>query len=294
MDPNNNASVGDCGFVVPAWPEVLLVDCQLNGTPTALQVWKGQPVPGGTPAAVLPYGGGTVSVPNPTANLVHEMQEGSLYLDVLGAAGTLGQGPIGRPQGQSFTRVMLTGAGHQPPNPTTATGSCDLLINDVPGEVPDLTMFYECRHNVQNAQFGQLRSGSPGGPIIVDFSDQVSDPVQRGVFRLVEDRDTFLNGGVFPVIDESLSGARIAGQASCWSGEQANGDQALCLNDNRFMVDVDWMNSSGAPVPARAPSWAGTPAPSGSLIWRIGNSWSRCSTRALSRASTASGCSPAA
>ena len=96
VDPNNSASVGDCGIVVPSWPEELLLDCQLNGTPTALQVWKGQPVLGGTPAALLPYSGGTVSVPNPTANLVHEMQEGSLYLEVLGATGTLGQGWLRR------------------------------------------------------------------------------------------------------------------------------------------------------------------------------------------------------
>ena len=249
-NPNNSASVGDCGIVVPSWPEALLVDCQLNGTPTALQVWKGLPVAGGMPAAVLPYGGGTVSVPNPSANLVHEMEAGSLYLEVLGAAGTLGQGPIGRPQGQSFTRVTLNGAGHLPPNPTTATGSCDLLVmnsttTELEDEIDRDGAFYECRHNVPNAQFGQLRRGSPGGSIIVDFSDQVANPIQRGVFRSPQDRDALLNGEVFAVIDESFSGARIAGRAGCWSGEQASGDQALCLNDNRFKVDVHWMTAAG-------------------------------------------------
>ena len=244
LDPINNAPVGDCGIVVPAWPEELLVDCQLNGAPTTLQVWKGQPVPGGTPAAVLPYGGGTLSVQNPTANLVHEMQEGTLWLEVLDAAGSMGQGPIVRPLEQSFARFVLNGAGHVPPNPTTATGICDLLV--LTNQLTDDLISFECRHNVPNAQFGQLRLGNPSGPIVRDFSNQLSNPVRNGVFRSPLDRDPFLDGEVFIVIDESVAGARIAGQATCWNGEQTNGDHALCLNDNRFRVDVRWADSSGA------------------------------------------------
>jgi len=244
-DPINDPPIGDCGIAVPAWQEALVVDCQLPGTPTALQVWKGQPVVGGTPEAILPYSGGTVTVPLPAASVVHELENGTLWLEVVGGTGTLGQGQIVPPAGQSFTRATLNGAGQVPPNPTTATGSCDLLIMQDPVGF-DLT-FFDCGHNVQNAQFGQLRQDGPGGPVIVDFSDQVSSPRQRGAFRSTVNRGDFLNGNVWGVIDESFVGARIAGRLGpCWSGQQADGDQALCLQDNRFRVDVDFDNGTGA------------------------------------------------
>ena len=108
---------------------------------------------------------------------------------------------------------------------------------------------YYCMHDVPNAQYGQFRLDSPTGPIITDFSDQVSNPVQRGLFRPVEDPETLLTRPFFAVIDESSSGARIAGQPTCWSGEQGNGDHALCVNDNRFRVDVYWRDFAGAAGP---------------------------------------------
>ena len=59
-------------------------------------------------------------------------------------------------------------------------------------------------------------------------------------------RSDFLNGNVWGVIDESFVGARVAGQfGPCWSGQQIDGDQALCLSDNRFKVDVDFDDGTG-------------------------------------------------
>lgn len=248
-DLSNSAPVGACGIVAPSWPDDLLVDCQLNGTPAALQVWKGQPVAGGVPAATLAYAGGAISIPNPTANLLHLMAENMLFLEVLdGTGSTLGSGPIVRPQQQSFTRVTMNGAGHQPPNQTTATGSCDVLLiqRALDGVADDTVGFFDCVHNVPNAQFGQIRRDSPNGPILLDFSDQLQNPMQRGLFPVPGGTDAFfLDDNLNVVIDESLSGARIAGQADCWNGRQANGDQALCQNGGRFRVDIDWTDATG-------------------------------------------------
>lgn len=254
-NPADNTRVGACGIVAPSWPEALLVDCEIDGTPTALRVWKGQPVAGGTPAATFPFGGGQVSVPNPTANLLHLMEEGMLVVEVLGATGTLGQGQIVRPRRQSFTRVSMNGAGHQPANETTATRSCDLLLLEesaiIDGVVVDAyqTGFFDCTHNVPNAQFGQVRRGSPNGPILIDFSNQLPNPRQQGLFPIPAGMNDFLDGEVFVVVDESLEGARVAGQATCWNGAQSNGGQAICLNGGRFKADVDWMNANGQTGP---------------------------------------------
>ncbi len=179
-----------------------------------------------------------MTVPQPAASLVHELENGTLWLEVVGATGTLGQGQIARLQGQSFTRAALNGSGQVPPNPTTATGSCDILIMQDPSGFDRTSI--DCAHNVLNARFGQLRQGGPGGPIIVDFSDQLSSPRQRGAFRSPMNRSDFLNGNVWGVIDEPFVGARVAGQfGPCWSGQQIDDDQVLCLSNNRFKVDAE-------------------------------------------------------
>ena len=208
--PDASAPIGACWIIAPAWPDVLLVDCQIDGTPTALQVWKGQPVAGGVPAAVLPYFGGPLSVQNPTAKLPHLMEEDMLFLEVLGANGSLGQGQIARPQQQSFARVTLNGAGHQPPNPTTATGSCDLLLM-TPSEQFRLFArgFFDCEHNVPNAQFGQIRRDSPNGPVILDFSDQLPNPMQRGIFPIPDGIESLL-GDDLHVSSTSRSPTRVS------------------------------------------------------------------------------------
>lgn len=177
---------------------------------------------------------------NPTADLVHEMEAGSLYLEVLGPdalgeAGPLGQGPIGRPQGQSFTRVTLNGAGYQPPNPTTYTGSCDVLLIGQPGS--NLVTFH-CASDIP-AGITELRFRNPRS-----FAASLDEPSFRlGDLEISE----FLNGEYYVAFDESVRGDGIVGRIGpCWSGTQADGDQGLCLTNDRFKVDVAWKNSAGA------------------------------------------------
>lgn len=222
---------GSCWIVVPAPADALLGNCVLPNGVVELRVWKGPPVSGGIPAAVLPYSfsqGQTFEVPDPTtASLLREMKSGTLYLQLVGAAGVVvGQGQILPPHGQSSARVMLNGASHQPPSPTTATGSCDVLLMRYSTGGDFHAAFFDCAHTVQNATLGQLRRDSPDGSVIVDFSDQVSNPRQRGIFfpqsAGSDVRAAFLNGQVYAAIDESSSGARIAGRVGpCWNGEQA-------------------------------------------------------------------------
>ena len=198
--------LGSCWIVVPAPTDAVLGNCFVPGV-VEIRIWKGPPVAGGTPAAVLPYSaslGQTFEVADPTtANLLRDSNSGTLYLQWVGAAGVVvGQGQMLRPHGQSSARVMLNGAGHQPPNPTTATGSCDVLLMRYSTGGDFHAAFFDCAHTVQNAQLGQLRRDSPDGSVIVDFSDQIANPRQRGIFypqQVGPDvRATFLNGCTAP------------------------------------------------------------------------------------------------
>ena len=147
--------------------------------------------------------------------------------------------------------MILSGDRQVPPNPTKATGTCDIFLEQ--WQVDDFLtgvqwgrMYYDCTHNVPNAAFGQFRLGI-GGPVILDFSDQLGLPRQYGVQTVSrDDAQSILGGGLWSVIDESFTGARIAAPLPCVNGTQADPTKkALCLQDQRFKTEIDWMDEDG-------------------------------------------------
>ena len=246
--------IGNCAILFPADQGSGFGDCQVTGAPPdTIFIWVGPPADGGTPALTLPYGDGTIQISNPSAHFYNELDNGNVWIQT-GRLGTIvGQGQVRRPSGLSFSRTNLSGDQRVPPNPTMATGTCDVLLiaDDFISQVP---LFYDCSHDVPNATFGQFRNGSPGGNILLDFGNQLGAERQQGVLRVDQTIfNDFLNGNIYAVIDESFAGARIAGQVgTCWNGRDADNKSSICLQEQRFKTTVDYLNAeldSGSAVP---------------------------------------------
>ncbi|MEM7355207.1 MAG: CHRD domain-containing protein, partial [Acidobacteriota bacterium] len=124
-----------------------------------------------------------------------------------------------------------------PTNGSTAIAACEGRLN------ADRNAFeLECNHEVDDASAAHIHIGAPGenGPVVFDLGDPAS-PIRATWTDLTQaDVDALLTGGLYVNIHSpTYPGGEIRGQiAGCFAGPDS-----LCLNDQRFQVEVDWQTA---------------------------------------------------
>lgn len=144
--------------------------------------------------------------------------------------------------GQSGVVIHLEGSNEVPPVATTASGTCRAHADKDSG-----VWSLVCTHNVQNPTAAHIHSGPPGsiGPVVFDLGDGTS-PIKVQDMTTPEIIDSVLEGDFYVnVHSTAFPGGEIRGPIKgCGSNSAAT---SLCLQEDRFRVEVDWRISPTGP-----------------------------------------------
>ncbi|HEX2252268.1 MAG TPA: CHRD domain-containing protein [Thermoanaerobaculia bacterium] len=155
-----------------------------------------------------------------------------------------GQLRVALPQGAGISQAgwQLTGDDEVPGVTTDADGACFAVLDDGAGD--DNTLRLRCTHDVENASGAHIHTGVAGenGPILVDLGDATS-PIDFTWTPTDAQLEMLRSGGLYVNVHSTANPeGEIRGQvAACFAG-----DRAICLQDGRFHVEVDWATDEAA------------------------------------------------
>ncbi len=138
--------------------------------------------------------------------------------------------------GRERLRTALSGDEVVPPVVTEASGGCSAVLNG-----SDLTI--DCAHDVQDAVAAHVHAGprDGNGPVIFDLGDATS-PI-HAVWSLSVDELEMLRDGelYYQVHSAAYPPGELRGQLDGCLG----GPNVLCLNQNRFRVEAEFIDPNG-------------------------------------------------
>lgn len=177
-----------------------------------------------------------------TPEMVAALKTEKLYVNVHSAEFPPGavRGQITSPTGADEQRMMinLTGEEEVPPVDSPFSGMCSFELEDGSG-----TIEITCVHDIPNPTAAHIHRAPPGeaGPIIFPFDDPNSPIVAEWQPSPAEFQD-LLDGNLYVnVHTEENPPGEIRGQLDgCISR-----DTSLCLQEGRFMVEVDFDTTLG-------------------------------------------------
>lgn len=145
-------------------------------------------------------------------------------------------------------QFRLLGNQVEPAVATDADGACvaDVEFERVPFlPVQEATVTLRCTHDVDDPVSATLFLAEAGeeGDVLLELDSPFSPIEQTFVLGSQSQVNAFLNGNIYLEIDSiSHPDGELRGQlAGCLAGANV-----LCLNDNRFQVEVNWTTESDA------------------------------------------------
>ncbi len=206
----------------------------------------------------------TIPIPNPTAAAIDALLEGGLRIRLFSRAALVAQGTFNTPaRGVVWTRYLLSLAGAQTIGPIQTTngsapsGDCSIGTIQNPFFYVADCVFWN--HDPSRCDL------TLGNNILDDFTDGLIEgglyaqgTAPRNVINKIRRQNTVLNC----VGDSAFTQGSARG---CHDGPTT-----LCLNDNRFRIEVDWRGFTG---PTRAADAAPSTGQAGLLYFLDPDNW---------------------